>query len=447
MARRRPFVISLLLASFLPIARGGTVPGSSAAPDAGRRVQDCSYPRPTWQDRVDRADRHAELPLDIDIVGEWDGIGPQSDGNWGDDCCTYIDLWYQSTNGQRVPAYIVLPRNQGDGPFPVTVMGPGGGDGRDVAGMQNIAEMWASAGIAAMVITFRYYRERWESAAALWEATTDGPTRTAWTYQNIADIRRAVMVLDELDDTRNFDAARVGYIGWSFGGLMGQDATSVDRLFRAQVFCISGSRFADNLICGFAGCDEQTARQECHNRESLEWCEPVWFVEHLDGARPVLYIAGTRDERIAPDEVREAYDLVTSTDKTLRWFDGGHTEMPTSEYVYARAWQRSRLSVVTGLRLAKVSSSTQRLEWNAVAGDDFRYDVHRGTLDALAAGGYDHQPAPGGCGLEQLFLEIEDLQDGTSHYYVVAASNDAGEGPLGYRSDGTRRPPGSSRCP
>ncbi len=67
------------------------LPGPGTA-DRGPAASDCSFPHPTWEDRVERADRHAELPLDLEIVDEWDGIGPQSDGNWGEDCCTYIDL-------------------------------------------------------------------------------------------------------------------------------------------------------------------------------------------------------------------------------------------------------------------------------------------------------------------------------------------------------------------
>ena len=408
---------------------------------------ECAYDHPTWQDRVDKADPHVELPLNIEIVDEWDGIGPDSDGKWGLDCCTYIDLWYDTTHGERVPAYLVYPNNQGDGPFPITIMGPGGGDGRDVTGMQNIAEMWASSGIAAMVITFKHYRERWESAAALWDATTDGPTRTAWIYQNIVDIRRARMVIDALDETRNFDASRVGYIGWSFGGLMGQDATSIDPLFQAQVFCLSGSRLPDNLICGFKGCDEQAARQECHNEESLEWSEPYWFVEHLDGWRPVLYIAGNADERIAPEEVVEAHDLVTSGDKDLRWFDGGHTDMPASEFVHARAWQRSRLARIPDLRSRKLDPATQRLTWSPPPGDTFSFNVYRGSLAALAAGGYDHRSVDQGCALTEPQLDLADLGDGENHYYLVASSNQAGEGSLGSRSDGSRRPPASPTCP
>ena len=102
---------------------------------------------------------------------------------------------------------------------------------------------------------------------------------------------------------------------------------------------------------------------------------------------------------------------------------------------------------VHGLAQEKVSDTTQRLSWQAVAGDGITYDVYRGTLGALRGGSWDQSPPAGGCGLAATSLDLDDLGDPTATYYLVAARNDAGEGTLGSGSDGTERSPGASTCP
>jgi len=332
-------IVTIACAVMLPACQPDK-PSALSEQELMTTMSDCSYYHATWQDRVKLADKHSELPLNINIKAEWEGVGPESNGHNGDGCY-YIDLWYDTTNDEKVPAYIVYPRNQGDGPFPIVVIGPGGGHGRDIAGLQHVAEYFANNGLAAMVITFKYYRER--SQEGLYQACTDPQKRLQWMYQNFVDIRRALMVINKLGDSHNFDAAKAGYIGWSFGGLMGECATVVEPLFKAQVFCLAGSQYPEILTCGTRVCDEDKARKDCGNAESLEWVEPRWFLPHIGSDCPVLFIAGTKDNRVTPDEVEEAYDLVTSTAKELHWFEGGHSDFSIAEYFYAREWLKRKL--------------------------------------------------------------------------------------------------------
>jgi len=102
---------------------------------------------------------------------------------------------------------------------------------------------------------------------------------------------------------------------------------------------------------------------------------------------------------------------------------------------------------VHGLVQEKVDSATQRLSWQAIAGDGVGYGVYRGTLATLRGGGWDHLPVSGACGLTATSLDIADLEDPAGAYYLVAAKNSAGEGTLGSGSDGTERPRSTSPCP
>jgi len=95
---------------------------------------------------------------------------------------------------------------------------------------------------------------------------------------------------------------------------------------------------------------------------------------------------------------------------------------------------------------ARTTAELQRLEWTPLPGEDIWYDVYRGDLATLATGSYDHRAIPGGCVVPSASLDVADLPDGASRYYLVAATNLAEEGTLGSGAAGPR-PRGVPSCP
>lgn len=100
----------------------------------------------------------------------------------------------------------------------------------------------------------------------------------------------------------------------------------------------------------------------------------------------------------------------------------------------------------TGLVHAKLDATTQRIAWTPLPGDEVWYNLHRGSLAAIAGGAYDHRPVPSGCVTGGASLDVGDLDDGASRYYLVGATNLAVEGPLGSGTAGPR-PPSAFPCP
>jgi hypothetical protein len=101
---------------------------------------------------------------------------------------------------------------------------------------------------------------------------------------------------------------------------------------------------------------------------------------------------------------------------------------------------------VAGLTHRRLTASLQRLEWSPLPGEDVWYDVYRGDLATLSTGAYDHRAVPGGCVVPSASLDVADLADGVSRYYLVAATNLAEEGTLGSGAAGPR-PHGVPSCP
>lgn len=108
------------------------------------------------------------------------------------------------------------------------------------------------------------------------------------------------------------------------------------------------------------------------------------------------------------------------------------------------------LGEVRGLWHEKTGGSGHRLHWDAEVGQSLAYDLHAGSLAALRSWGYDHGPLGGGasCGVPTNVFDADDAfpADG-ERYYLVALRNAVGEGTLGTRSDGSRRPPSATPCP
>ncbi len=103
-------------------------------------------------------------------------------------------------------------------------------------------------------------------------------------------------------------------------------------------------------------------------------------------------------------------------------------------------------AAVEGLSHSKLDQTRQLLTWDQAANGVDHYNVYRGMINSLAEGNYDHLPVPEGCAVTLNEIQIDDLDDGESSYYLVAASNSYGEGDLGEGPKGTRRPPSGTPC-
>jgi len=120
-----------------------------------------------------------------------------------------------------------------------------------------------------------------------------------WVRQAVADLQRGVHAAGEHPAV---DAARIGYVGFSLGALVG------------SVFCADEPRLAGAaLAIGGAGLGPREV-------------DPAVFVPRI-APRPLLFVSALEDETI-PRRCAEALHAAAKETKEVLWYACGHTNLP-----------------------------------------------------------------------------------------------------------------------
>lgn len=195
-------------------------------------------------------------------------------------------------------AYLVLPA--GDGPFPAVVWSPGSNGTRDDQ-LEDARDL-AKQGVAGLTLT----RPR------------DGLTCTkrdpALIVGGVVFVRRA---LDALSARPEIDRARLGYVGFSWGGDLGAILAGVDARPRAVVL-----DSATPYISRVNGSYCRGGRAYAPVVTALRALDPVRFVTHAAPTR-LLIQNGTLDHLRPRAEVLELH-RAASRPKVTRWYIAGH---------------------------------------------------------------------------------------------------------------------------
>jgi len=93
------------------------------------------------------------------------------------------------------------------------------------------------------------------------------------------------------------------------------------------------------------------------------------------------------------------------------------------------------------LRVSRAATGELQLTWQDVGAE--RYDVYRGTLDALVRGGYDHGRFACAVAIPETLI----AEGATSHYFLATGRRGVFESSYGRDSFGTERPPAAALCP
>jgi len=213
-----------------------------------------------------------------------------------------------SSRGDRVPGLLLLPAD-GPGPFPLALVQPGAGGSKDAAYLDAVRLRWVQRGVAVASIDFPLHGER--ASAKLTEqllamlgpgarGSADGLTLFGeFARQSVTDLSRAV---DALGALLEIDAARVAYVGFSLGAILGSLYVPYDARVRAAVLAVGGAGIGPPAI------------------------DPTAHIGRF-APRPLLLVNASRDERI-PRSAAEALHAAAGDPKEIEWFDAGHTDLP-----------------------------------------------------------------------------------------------------------------------
>jgi dienelactone hydrolase len=244
-------------------------------------------------------------PLNVKLIAEKDRDG-----------VTVQDITYVGSQGDTVPAYLVIPK--GSGKFAAVIWGhwlmPGAANSNRTEFL-NEAIALAPTGVVSLLIDAPEKRPGFKP--------TDDPAVVA---QQVVDLRRG---LDLLLSRSGVDAARIAYVGHSWDAGAGAILDATDKRLAAFVFMSGPQSQAKRVLSSPQMAELRKANdkaQVMEVEESLKaeaWTDPGSYASML-GPAPALFQYGQHDEKWVPLTLAKDYVAIASGPKTAEFYDADH---------------------------------------------------------------------------------------------------------------------------
>jgi len=228
-----------------------------------------------------------------------------------------LDMTYRGRNGERVPAYLVLPPI--DGPLPAIVWGHWGMKGSPLRNRGEFLEeaiVMARAGTISLLPDAPFNRRG--------HVEDNSPEAgVAMQARQVADVRRGVDYLLSRDDV---DSERLAYVGHSFGAGVGAILSGVEprlQWFVLMTHLLQTREFLLSDAPGAVAAREQHGDDFERLLEELDWADPAHYVARTK-AQGILVQLGDDDELIPLGHALAGYRNVAAP-KSLGVYPGaGH---------------------------------------------------------------------------------------------------------------------------
>ena len=178
------------------------------------------------------------------------------------------------------------------------------------------ARRWAAQGWSVLAIDLAEHGERADRTPDDVMERRRLVGQPAFIEQSVADLKRGV---DLLAATPEVDPARVGFTGFSLGGMLGTVFAAQEPRVAAVAIVIAGS-FA-HLRYWDRG---DTAEERRRRRAAADATDPAFFAAAI-APRPFLMV-NTRDDPIFPEAAVMSLFEAAGEPKELRWHPGTHHE-------------------------------------------------------------------------------------------------------------------------
>ncbi|OQA89644.1 MAG: Alpha/beta hydrolase family protein [bacterium ADurb.Bin236] len=246
--------------------------------------------------------------------------------------CVKISFSYDSPNGGRVPASLIMPkphigpmnpaRSTVEGALPAVFFMHFHVSDKSLA---DVFAPWTGHGIAIMAIDGVYRGDRAEKGK---DVLMDDPALSAKHMQEqIRDILRG---FDVLASWKGIDPGRLGYMGISMGALTGTAATSLDPRIKSILLADGGADFSLMFRHSDYG-DMQEIRKymETNNMSPEQFVDMFKFVDPgvfapLLNDRAVMLMNGKNDTTISVPAMEALHNLIDTPRKGVVWYDSDH---------------------------------------------------------------------------------------------------------------------------
>lgn len=226
---------------------------------------------------------------------------------------------YASANGERVPAFLVLPTKPNGDKAPCIVLMHG--LGQDKKALAMLWGTFAKGGYAVLAIDALFHGERApKTPVELFGTAIDSTKRLL--VQTVIDLRRGI---DFLESRKEIDPKRIGYVGFSMGGILGTILAGVDTRVQAPVIALAGGdwkRMAQTSTLAAAIKARQAQGADGIGWQPLDPVDPIHYAGRI-APRPVLFINGDNDT-VVPVECGKELQAAAGPGKEVYIYKGGH---------------------------------------------------------------------------------------------------------------------------
>lgn len=243
-------------------------------------------------------------------------------------------LTYDSVHDQRVTAILALPKRF-SAPYPAVILMHGAGGNKEVEYIRFASEALTGQGIATISLDAQYRGER-ERPGRKGDLQPDSYLmRDAW-IQTVIDLRRAV---DYLESRPDIAKTKIGYLGFSMGGMLGSVLGGVEPRIAAFCLAVPGG----DIVSLVKNIDRYPLLKERWPvkvtpevmrkvEEISSIIDPIYFVGRIL-PRPLLIIVANRDEVIPATSSNAliAAAHASEQDHVKRW-EAGHALHPNVAY-------------------------------------------------------------------------------------------------------------------
>jgi dienelactone hydrolase len=233
------------------------------------------------------------------------------------DGATIQDITYTGSNGDTVPAYLVIPK--GSGKFAGVIWGhwlmPGASNSNREEFLDEAVAL-APAGVVSLLIDAPKSRPNFKQ--------TPNPVLVT---QQVIDLRRG---LDLLLSRSDIDPSRIAYVGHSWDAGVGAILDAIDKRFAAFVF-MSGPQSMTKRILSSPDMaalrksnDTAEAKKVEDSLKADAWADPGTYTSKL-GPAPALFQYALHDEKWVPLASAKDYAAEASEPKTVEFYDADHS--------------------------------------------------------------------------------------------------------------------------
>lgn len=288
------------------------------------------------------------LPLNVEIRTEYE-----------DNYYARYHILYDSTNGERIPAHLYLPKIYNPvfspeqkrekkfeevrkknslataPPWPVVFFMHFHVSDKGLASLVASGNKgYAARGLAVFAIDGIYRGERKVEGKDILEGT---PYEiSANMQQQVFDILRG---LDYLKSRPDIDKNRIGFMGISMGAFSGVIVAAVDKSVKA-VSLIDGGGDLETFIKkseyesvkNILKYIEENPDKISSIREIFKFVDPLFYAPFI-APRPVIMMNGKKDTTVPTVCAQSVYDALKEP-KEIIWFDSGHEDIPISSVIF-----------------------------------------------------------------------------------------------------------------